>query len=41
VLSDRVVGGNPIRLEVVQHKQGNESASLRASFLLAVAILRG
>jgi hypothetical protein len=41
VVSDHVVGGNPMRLEVVQHKQGNENAAIRASFLLAFSMLRG
>ena len=41
VVSDRVAGGDPIRLEVVQHKLGNETGAIRASFLLALSILRG
>ncbi|HLY74132.1 MAG TPA: hypothetical protein VKU80_08445 [Planctomycetota bacterium] len=39
VVSDRVAGGNPLRVEVVRRKQGNEGSAVRASILLALAIL--
>ena len=40
IVSDRVSGGNPLRIEVVERKQGNEEGAVRASFLLALSILR-